>query len=369
MIEGRKLRDICVSQLRVGSLGFGGPLATMAYMRDELVDKKRLVSADSYFKGLAAVKVMPGPVSSLLATFLGLEIAGPLGGLVSVASFIFPSFLMLMLICLFEDRLAPGFFQSPSYLRGMLGLQIVVIGVIAVTCARLFLDAYRRRYLGETRTKTVACMALLAATLSFLKVPELAILTVCAFTAWFFYGRSRLPGSSKLQVHPFSIFFTFFWSGLSVFGTGYMVLPYLQRILVTEKGWLSAHAFLNAVSYGNLTPGPVLVASTYMGYHMQGWVGALSATVGIFLGPILLMLALYPILKKGMNYSWVDSVLLGILPAVAATILVSLQTLASYITWSFFNVAVLVAATYLCWRRWPIWALFIFGAAAQLLKA
>lgn len=196
------------AQLRVGSLGFGGPLATMALMREELVEKRELVTRDSYFKALAAVKVMPGPVSSLLATYLGLEIAGVLGGLLSAFCFIFPSVLMMLAICIFEDH-ASVFFASPLFRRAMGGLQISIIAVIFYTCWHLFIEAYRRTYHGVAQKKAVIFFALLAAGLSLAKVHELAVLLICGLMAYAWLSPAS-PRAHAFSGKSFYIIFYFF---------------------------------------------------------------------------------------------------------------------------------------------------------------
>jgi len=322
------LKQIAEAQLRVGSTAFGGPLASMSMMRKELVERRKLVSGDRYLEGLALVKMLPGPVAVLLSVFLGTEIAGILGGILGVLCFVVPSFLMLLAICFFEDTLAGGFFHHPRFLAAMTGVQLVVLGVIFQSCFKLFKESFLKKYFGSTEHFWVSVFALSGAVAAFYRVSEIVILLSCGAggLAWYF-SKVRVGGvgtRSVFFVEPvmsaFSIFILFFNSGLTVFGTGYMILPVLQRILVEERAWLTAQEFLNAVAYGNLTPGPIVIASTYMGFKMGGFGSALAATVGIFLGPTLLMLFLGPVFRRYLGRPWLEGILLGVLPAVAATI-------------------------------------------------
>jgi chromate transporter len=321
----------------------------MAMMRDELVVRRNLVSSDRYIEGLGVVKLLPGPVSSLLAVYLGLDVAGVRGGLVSIAGFVLPSFLMLLGICIFEEQLGPRVFQSSTFLTIMHGLQIAVLAVILQTCWKLFRDAQRRVYAGRPRTLVVVVCTLISAILASFKLSEIYILLFCVTISFLwlrFFKRRENEAPPNLKsavgVGVLTLFFSFFNAGLTVFGTGYMVLPYLQRVLVHENGWLQPSHFLEAVAYGNLTPGPVVIASTYMGYKMTGLSGAFAATLGIFAGPTLLMLVLGPFLKKIMAQSWVEGVLLGLLPAVAGSIAIGTLILSKELIWTPVSYAIFV---------------------------
>jgi chromate transporter len=353
----------------VGLLGFGGPLASMAMMRDELVEKNKLISSSRYLEGLGVVKLLPGPVSTLLAVFLGQEIFGILGGILSAFLFMFPSFLMLLIISVFEE-----FFKtwvgdnSLSSLRFVAqSLQAAVIAIIFYNCVRLFVDAATKEYFGKQRPRLATSFAVIAGALAFVHVSEILILFFSTLSSLFlFYLIQRINFSKfHLNVEPLTIFGTFFFAGLTVFGTGYMVLPYLQRILVEQNQWLTAGDFLNAVTWGNLTPGPVVIASTYMGFKIDGFAGSVAATLGIFLGPIVLMLVLGPVLRKFLGRPWVDGLLMGLLPAVASTIAVSLLMLAQGIDWIFYFYIVLLISFFSLWK-YRIAAWKVLGLTASL---
>lgn len=356
--------EVLRAQLRVGALGFGGPLATMAMMREELVVKRKLVSESRYLEGLAVVKCLPGPVSTLLAVFLGQGVAGWVGGLVSVTAFVLPSFLALLGLALLRDHLPPGTLQS-GVLGSVMGcLQAAVIVVILATCWKLYRDAAERPYAGAHRPKLVMLIAGLAGGAAYVGLAEPWILLACAAIG---FGVIRASEPRVLRVDLLTLFMVFFTAGCTVFGTGYMILPHLQRILVQEHAWLTAPDFLEAVAWGNLTPGPVVIASTYMGYLMSGLPGACVATVAIFAGPVLLMLALSPVLKRVLGKPWMEGALLGILPAVAATIAVGSLVLAKSLTWNPVRWLALAVAVGLTWRKVSVPKIFLAAAVVGLL--
>ena len=323
------------AQLRVGCFGFGGPLATMGMMREEICIKRKLLPEEKHLLGLGVVKLLPGPMSSLLAVFLGCEIGGFVGGLISVIAFIGPSFLMLVSVCLLEGLFQQSGSAQDLKLLGvplgvvgaqtLRGLQVAVLAVILQTCLTLFLNAWKIEYNKQRPRLVIAILSMASVGAAALGIAEIFILLGSSLSAWLFLSvvkpRMEAPASSqKLQVSPWSVFALFFQAGLTVFGTGYMVLPALNRMLVVDRGWISRDVFLQGMMWGNLTPGPVVITSTYLGWHMGGFWQSLAATLGIFSGPVLLMLTMYPVLKRLWGKTWIQAALVGLLPAVAMTI-------------------------------------------------
>ncbi len=365
-----KLKSLCLSQLRVGTLGFGGPLATMSMMREELVTKKKLVSASRYLEGLGVVKLLPGPVSAMLAIFLGQEVAGTLGGLLSGLLFILPSFLILLGICYLEILVGPGVLQSEVMKMTFSSLQAAVIGIILYMALRLLLEASQRTYGGQKRPLIVFAFAVFAAVLGHSgRFTEIIILLISSVLGFLLIESLKKRDDGHFRVAPLSIFLCFFNAGFTVFGTGYMVLPFLNRTLVQNLGWLENSDFLNAVAYGNLTPGPILIASTYMGFKIADLPGALAATAGIFAGPFVLMLTLGPLMRRFLGRSWIDGVLMGLLPTVAVTIGLSLLSLGQSISWNWFYVLISIFTLVSSFRGFRLWKSILFVIALSLLHS
>ena len=352
---------LCLSSLRVGVLGFGGPLATMSMMRDEIVAREKLVDDSRYLEGLGVVKMLPGPVSVLLIVFLGQEVAGTIGGILASMLYILPSFLLMLGIAVLEDQLAPYVGPVKSELLGALkGLTIVVIGIILQTCWKLFSDAFNRDYKTSMAKMKVAAFVILSGILVLLGLHELLILLTCAVFGYLLWRWGKVE--SQFNVAPLVILGVFFTAGLTVFGTGYMVLPHLDRVLVGQNHWITPQEFLTSVAYGNLTPGPILIASSYMGFKMNGYLGSVIATFGIFAGPIMLMLMLGPLVRKALKGAWTSGVLMGLLPAVATTIALSLRSFTKGIEWTPVAIALVAVSFVLTVRKVPAWATML-GAA------
>lgn len=361
------LWQLCLSQLRVGTIGFGGPLATMALMRQELVERRGFVSSERFLEGMAVVKLLPGPVSSLLAIFLGLEVSGILGGLLSLVCFVFPSFLLLLAVSIIGQWGLTGIVGVTAVGLGQsaLGyLQLAVFGLILMSCQKLFIDARNRKYFGSDRPVSVSLIALVSGALVWARVPEVQILlgSLAVVAAFFWFRRASLRLNT---LGVFTIFFIFFQAGATVFGTGYMIIPSLYRELVAG-GLLDEKLFLDAVTWGNLTPGPIVIAATHMGFSLGAIPGAVAATVGIFAAPAIIMITLYPLLSRLLKWRWSEVLFLAVLPAVASTIFVS--TLKLFIDGSPSAVECLLVV--LAWwlaGRWPAHRLFLMFAGVGLL--
>jgi chromate transporter len=353
--------------LKVGAIGFGGPLAAISLMRVEVVERRRLVSPERFLEGLAAVKLLPGPISTLLAVFLGTQVAGVVGGVVCGVAYVLPAFLLLLLIAVLRDYLGPGLINSFYFQLPMESIQVAVVAIVLVTCWKLFRESQKRVYAGRPRPTVATAIALLAGFAAWKNLPELAILAVAGALGW--GSLTRSVRRDRLRVDPFTVFMIFFLASLTVFGTGYMVLPHLQRVLVEERHWLEPSAFLEAIAWGNLTPGPIVIASTYMGYVMDGFRGAVFATAGIFAAPILLMSALAPVLRRVLGKPWVEGLLLGVLPAVSATIALGILGLSKGIPPVPVNLGWGVAALVLALRGMAVLRLFGIAVVIGLARA
>ena len=246
-----------------------------------------------------------------------------------------------------------------------------MIGLIAFNAVKLFLEPKKRQVSGKPISLWVSLFfCALGFALAALKFSEALIFCASGSLAiLIYYSKTKLLARRTLAVDPLTIFWIFFVSGLTVFGTGYMVLPALERIRVIERMWVDSASFLNSVAYGNLTPGPIVIASTYMGYKISGFTGALAATAGIFSGPILLMLILFPFLNRILKMTVVHWALAGLLPAVVGSLLGILpkliaQSPAHYVLWVL--PAFVLLASFKSWL--PSWALMLLsGLVAAFL--
>ncbi|MBS2031795.1 MAG: chromate efflux transporter [Deltaproteobacteria bacterium] len=282
--------------LRLGFTAFGGPAAHIALMEEEVVRKRSWVSHEELVDLIGAVNLIPGPNSTELAIHLGHRRAGWLGLLVAGACFITPSALMAGALAWAYVRF--GF--RPEVAQMLAGVQPVVLAVVTQALWTL----------GKVAVKDAAMLviALGSFALGLVGMHELLILAIAGGAA---LVARRTRGSlavkscvpllgAVLPAAPTTpaVFLVFLKIGSVLFGSGYVLLAFLNQDLVQRTHWLTERQLLDAVAVGQITPGPVFTAATFVGYLLQGAPGAVAATAGIFLPAFVLVAASGAILPR-----------------------------------------------------------------------
>jgi len=300
--SGSGLNEIAVSFLRLGTVAFGGPAAHIAMMEEEFVRRRAWISRADFLDMLGASNLIPGPSSTELAIHIGHQRAGWRGLAVAGICFILPAMLMVMV---FAWAYAT-FGSLPEIQSGLYGVKPVIIAVILQALWGLSRAAVKNAFLA------VVGLAATIAALAGLNV--LVVLLVAGFVA---IARVAI-GEPRLSSHPASLafllpssalsvaapvslsglFLVFLKFGAVIFGSGYVLLAFLQADLVTRLHWLSQAQLLDAVAVGQVTPGPVFTTATFIGYLLGGVPGAVIATIGIFLPGFLFVAASRPLIPR-----------------------------------------------------------------------
>lgn len=259
--------------LRLGTLGFGGPIALAGYMQRDLVEERHWVTKDEYMKGLALAQLAPGPLAAQLAIYLGWARAGLFGATLVALAFVLPSFVMVIAI-------------SMAYVEfgGLAWMQSAFYGIGAAVIAIILRSAYklvRMTIGGDPVLWTIFAANALATAILEAEVVSL-ILGCGVATLLVQLGRSRIPGTVSLAP-PCVLFWFFTKAGAFVFGSGLAIVPFLYGGVVREHMWLNDQQFLDAVAVAMITPGPVVITVAFIGYLVQGLSGAALAALGVFL--------------------------------------------------------------------------------------
>lgn len=272
--------------LRLGTFGFGGPIALAGYMQRDLVEERRWVTKDEYVKGLALAQLAPGPLAAQLAIYLGWARGGVLGATLVAIAFVLPSFVMVIAI-------------SVAYVRfgGLAWMQAAFYGIGAAVIAIILRSAYKlvRLTLGrDWLLWTIFATNAIATAVLEAEVVSLILGSGVAALAWK-SRRQKNAGraTSAFILLPSAFAFggpqgtTLFWfftkAGAFVFGSGLAIVPFLYGGVVREHGWLTDQQFLDAVAVAMITPGPVVITVAFIGYLVQGFGGAVLAALGVFL--------------------------------------------------------------------------------------
>jgi chromate transporter len=290
-------------------------------MRDEAVVHRQWVSEQEFVDAFGATSVLPGPGSTQVSMYLGRRRAGWPGLVVAGVCFVTPAMLLVLALAWAYKRYG----STPSGAGLLYGIKPVVIGVIAGAIAGLGRTAIKGALTAAVGVAAVAAyvagvnvlvlllsaggITALAANRSRLWRPggTAALIPWWPALATTAYARGGRPSSPGLR----QVFFEFLKLGTIVFGSGYVLLAFLRRDLVHGHAWISSSQLLDAVSVGQLTPGPVFTTATFIGYLVAGPAGAVVATIAIFLPSFLMIAAVGPLVPRLRASPWAAGLLDG----------------------------------------------------------
>ncbi|MDP9265448.1 MAG: chromate efflux transporter [Chloroflexota bacterium] len=359
--------------LRLGTLGFGGPIALAGYMQRDLVERRRWITQDEYLEGLAVAQTMPGPLAAQLAMWLGYVRRGFWGAVAAAVPFILPPFVIVSIVAaLYVAFAGSEVIQALFYGVGPAVIALILRG--AWKLLRVTVKADRRLW---------AIFAVVGA-ITFLVRSEVAILFVAAGLvgvllyappAWrHLQGTPALlpPGFGQLlpatqSADPnvlLQLGIFFFKAGAFTFGSGLAIVPFLQQGVVHDFGWLSEREFLDAVAMGMITPGPVVITAVFVGYLVAGLGGATVAGVGVFLPPFLMVVALGPWIMRYRKRPAVQGFTKGATAAAAGAIVGAAGVIATQVLVNVPTVAIFLIAFLVLWRSKASEPLIVAASAA-----
>lgn len=325
--QQNRLKEITLVFLKLGVIAFGGPAAHVALMEDELVKKRQWLDKNKFMDLYGATNLLPGPNSTELAIHLGLERGGWRGLILAGGCFIMPAMVIVMLLASLYTR----FGTLPEVTGILYGIKPVIISIILQSLLRLGQSALKN--------KATGLIGMIVIVLSFLGFHELILLFAAGVAMMLFTNRSRLLknvsglrsfspffvlfagsqasnlliGSNTDKVLGLSkLFLTFLKIGSVLYGSGYVLLAFLESDFVERFGVLTSQQLLDAVSVGQITPGPVFTTATFIGYILHGGWGGIVATIGIFLPAFVLVGIVNPYISKLRSSSLISGLLDGI---------------------------------------------------------
>jgi chromate transporter len=369
--------------LKLGTIAFGGPAVHVAMLREETVRRRRWLPDTEFLDLFGAVSVLPGPSSTQLAIVLARRRAGWPGLLLGGVCFVLPAMLIVLALAWAYVRYG----STPAGGGVLYGVGPVVIAVVAVAVWELARGALARQHeRGRPAVAGLSAVGVAALAGYLAGVNVLVILAAAGLVVSLVGNRRRLrPAGALLHVLPVGLLVTavqarrppgpsltavaaeFLKLGLVVFGSGYVLLAFLRRDLVTGLGWLSARQVLDAVVAGQVTPGPLFTTATFLGYLLGGFPAAMVATAAIFLPSFVLVAALEPLIGRIRRSPWAGAALDGVTVAalgLMAGVAIDLgRTAIIDPLTAVIGVAALLVM--LRWRPNPLW-LVLAGAAAGI---
>ncbi|MBI2801036.1 MAG: chromate transporter [Gammaproteobacteria bacterium] len=300
---GYTLWQLVCYAARLGSIGFGGPVALVSYMYRDLVEDRKWISEAEYKEGLTLAQLMPGPLAAQLAIYLGFVHYRNRGATLVGLAFVLPSFLMVLGLGWLYIR-----FGGLSWMQAVFyGVGAAVIGIIA-------LSAYKLTTKNIGRDRLLWALFLVSAAVTAISAQEVVwVFFLSGIIVWLVRAPpTRAFGNGS--THAFAAFAPLFavsdWptllqigvffakAGAFVFGSGLAIVPFLYGGVVTEHHWLTEHQFIDAVAVAMITPGPVVITVGFIGYLIAGLSGATVAALATFLPCYLFTIIPAPYFKK-----------------------------------------------------------------------
>lgn len=333
------LIDLVKYFLKLGTTGFGGPVALVGYMHRDLVEQRKWITEEEYKEGLALAQLAPGPLAAQLGIYLGYVHHGVLGATLSGLAFVLPSFIMVVFL-----GVAYTIYGGLPWMQSIFyGVGAAVIGIIGVSAYKLTAKSVSKFDLSSIKSNWILWVFyLLSATLTVITKNEEVLLFI---TLGFIYMIVKAPprwirktpassltlfsllGILNFEFGKLSQIAWFFTkAGAFVFGSGLAIVPFLHGGVVNEYKWLTEQQFVDAVAVAMITPGPVVITVGFIGYLVAGFPGACVAALATFLPCYLLTIIPAPYFKKiAGNRSvkaFVDGITAAVIGALAGAVIV-----------------------------------------------
>ena len=322
-----KLKELVIYFLKLGTIGFGGPVALVGYMHRDLVDKRNWITEEDYKEGLALAQLAPGPLAAQLAIYIGYIHYRIIGATLAGLAFVLPSFLMVLgLGYAYVKAGGLPWMQAVFY-----GIGAAVIGIIAISSYKLSQKSLGTDWL-------LWSIAIVLAVTTFITEREILWLILAAgLLVWLYRSRTALKkrGGAKLYLPILlqasgnlwtnsqlsQIWWFFLKAGAFVFGSGLAIVPFLYGGVVKEYQWLNEQQFLDAVAVAMITPGPVVITVGFIGYLVAGFPGACVAALATFAPCYLFTIIPAPYFKKYGRHPAIKAFVDGVTAAAIGAII------------------------------------------------
>src|SRR3954471_18119510 len=378
------LWQLVLYALRLGTLGFGGPVALVGYMHRDLVEERKWISEADYKEGLALSQLMPGPLAAQLMIYIGFVHYRNLGATLAGLAFVIPSFIMVVLI-----GMAYVAYGGITWMQAVFyGVGAAVIGIIAISAYKLTIKSIGKDWL------LWAIYAVAAAVTIFTESESVWVFLVAGVLVWLVKAPPKqwLPkggGVPLVALVPISqqlpaacaVGTTTDWSllaqigvffaeaGAFVFGSGLAIVPFLYGGVVNQHHWLTKRQFVDAVAVAMITPGPVVITVAFIGYLVAGVAGAVVAALATFLPCYFFTILPAPYFRKHGKKPGIVAFVDGCTAAAIGTIAGAVVVLGRRSITDLPTIAIVMVTLLLLWnvKKIPEPAIVALAAVAGLI--
>lgn len=340
--------------LKFGLLAWGGPVAQIAMIRQEIVEEEKWISRERFNRALAVYQVLPGPEAHELCVYLGMFAGGRWGGFLAGLGFMLPGFLFMLLLTWFYIQIG---IMSPALQALFGGFQVAVIALIFAAVHRIGKHALVNKKLFIIGAGSfMACFCginffivlptagivyvlwmrghtVLTAMVGFALVVSCVLLFTPEIIKLQPVASSAVSENAVSHTSPLAIFFTGLKGGLLTFGGAYTVIPFIQQDAVTNYGWMTNRQFLDGIALSGILPAPLIIFSTFVGYFGGGWLGAVIITGAIFLPAFSFTLIGHGLMEKIIHntslHNFLDGLTAGVIGLIALTAIQLFRTTVS----------------------------------------
>ncbi|MEN8125826.1 MAG: chromate efflux transporter [Bacteroidota bacterium] len=359
------------SFLKIGATSWGGFMALISVIQKELIEKKEVIKDKIIFDGVSLAMVLPGPMAFNVVVYIGYYLRGIKGAIVSMLGILLPSFIFMLIL----SYLYIEYGQLPeleNFFKGVLPAVVAIIVSVAINMSKKNIKDIKQ---------VVICVLAIAALLliksifiTFIIIVGGALLgyilyhntieenekdnlitkktknvkpiiysfiVVVSFMILVWQLTFYLPpiAAEKLSIQK-DLMLTLSTISVTLFGGGYVIIPIMQEIIVTGLQWLSEKEFIDAIAMGQLTPGPIFISATFIGFKVGGLIGALTATLAIFIPPGIIMIIFSEFFSQIRNSKFIKAAFKGLRPAVIGMIFTAAFTIGTSISFSWFVLVV-----------------------------
>lgn len=371
------LKELALLFLKLGTIGFGGPAAHIALMREEVVQKRKWLTEAEFLDFLGAANLIPGPNSTELAIHIGLRQRGLAGLIVAGSCFILPALLIVWLV-------AWGYQEYgglPEVNHILLGIKPVIIAIVLQAIWGLTKSSVKNISLGVIGVAALGfsfaglneMLVLLAAGIlgivAVTRRQPITVLLPFLILTYTLRALAAIDSENNPAVSLSRLFWGFVKIGSVLYGSGYVLLAFIRAEFVERLHWLTEAQLLDAISVGQFTPGPVFTTATFIGYIMAGSSGAWLATLGIFLPAFVFVALSAPLLPRIRRSKSASGFLDGVnVASLALMILVTLQLGRSTIVdWKTFLISAIACVLLIRYKVNSVWLIIAGGVLGALV--